>query len=292
MQHSKTSTWFCLKNGISRHLCLYFQFQVVLQSDCASIPVSDGTSGRLCLFFLFQVAIQGVCDSTSCFRWPFTAPVPLLPVSDGASGRLCFFFLFQMVLQCLYFLFKVAFHSVCSSTSCFRWCFMASVPLLPVSGGTSGRLCLYFLFQMALHGICASTSCFRWRLRASVPLLPASDGASGRLCLYFLFQVAPQGICASTSCFGWRFTAFVLLLHVSTMLEMSSHEAFCIVWVTNWKIFLLAIHMDFTFTKHNSEISINLFIICLTVKIAVKDTPSPHACISLTEKTDFQNMEF
>ena len=213
MQHSKTSTWFCLKNGISRHLCLYFQFQVALQSDCASIPVSDGTSGRLCLFFLFQVAIQGVCDSTSFFRWPFTAPVPLLPVSDGASGRLCLFFLFQMVLQCLYFLFQVAFHGVCSSTSCFRWRFTASVPLLPVSGGASGRLCLYilfqtvlqclyFLFKMAFQGVCASTSCFRWRLRASVPLLPVSDGASRHLCLYFLFQMALHGICASTSCFN------------------------------------------------------------------------------------------
>ena len=164
------------------------------------------------------MAFHGVCASTSSFRWRFRATVPL--------------FLFQMAPQ-----------GVCASSSCFRWRFRASVPLLPVSGGLSLRLCLYFLFQMVLQGVCASISCFRWHFRASVPLLPVSDGASmpllpvsggvsWRLCLYFLFQVASQGVCASTSCFRRRFTASVLLLPVSTMLEMSSHEAFCIVWVT------------------------------------------------------------
>ena len=120
-----------VSGGGSRRLCLYFLFQMALQ----------------CLYFLFKVAFHGVCACTSCFRWRFRASVPLLPASDGASGRLCLFFLFQMVLQCLYFLFKVAFHGVCASTSCFRWRLRASVPLLPVSDGASRHLCFYFLFQ-------------------------------------------------------------------------------------------------------------------------------------------------
>ena len=145
-----------------------------------------------------------------------------------------------------------------------KWHFTESVPLLPVSGGASERLCLY--------------SCFRWHLRASVPLLPVSGGDSGRLCLYFLFQTALHGICASTSCFN------------NARDELTRGFLHC---MSDWKIFLLAIHMHFTFTKHNSEISINLFIIYLTIKVAVKDPPPSHpACISLTEKTDFQNMEF
>ena len=131
--------------GLSLRLCLYFLFQMVLQGVCASsscfrwcfnastscfrwhfmasmplIPVSGGVSRRLCLYFLFQVVLQGVCASTSCFRrcfnastsclrWPFRASVPLLPVSDGASRHLCLYFLFQMAL-----------HGICASTSCFN----------------------------------------------------------------------------------------------------------------------------------------------------------------------------
>ena len=136
-----------VSGGASERLCLYSCFRWHLRASVPLLPVSGGDSGRLCLYFLFQVDFHCACASTSCFRWCFRASVPLFPVSGGTSGHRCLFFLFQMVLQCLYFLFKVAFHGVCASTSCFRWRLRASVPLLPVSDGASRHLCFYFLFQ-------------------------------------------------------------------------------------------------------------------------------------------------